>query len=83
MTSNHSKCGVVLGTFLFMLLTSAPRSLAATGAFEPPASPRAAIDFNAGWRFIREDASGADAPAFDDSRWEQVTTPHTFNDVDS
>jgi len=35
------------------------------------------------WKFIRENVSGAQATAFDDSSWTTVSTPHTFNDVDS
>jgi beta-galactosidase len=27
--------------------------------------------------------AGAEAPAFDDSQWTTVSTPHSFNDVDS
>ena len=46
-------------------------------------SPRATLNFNLDWRFIREDVSGAEAPAFDDSKWNTVSTPHSFNDVDS
>lgn len=30
-----------------------------------------------GWRFLRADAAGADAPGFDDSGWERVSLPHT------
>jgi beta-galactosidase len=52
-------------------------------AFTPPDSPRVDYNFNPGWKFIRQDAPGADAPAFDDSAWVDVSTPHTFNDVDS
>lgn len=48
-----------------------------------PQSPRATLNFNIDWRFIREDVSGAEAPAFDDAKWDVVSTPHTFNDVDS
>lgn len=36
-----------------------------------------------GWRFVRADASGAQAPAFDDTRWTSVSTPHTYNVADS
>jgi beta-galactosidase len=36
-----------------------------------------------GWQFIRQDVSGADATAFDDSTWSPVSTPHTYNDTDS
>jgi beta-galactosidase len=36
-----------------------------------------------GWQFIKKDVSGAEATAFDDSTWDPVSTPHTYNDVDS
>ena len=60
-------------------------TLAATGAprFAPPPSPRARLNFNLNWRFIREDVPGAEALAFDDSQWTTISTPHSFNDVDS
>ena len=51
--------------------------------YVPPNSPRSTLNFNYDWRFIREDASGAEASAFDDSKWSVVATPHSFNDVDS
>jgi beta-galactosidase len=38
---------------------------------------------NVGWRFIKQDVSGAEAVDFNDSSWEVVSTPHTFNDVDT
>ena len=52
-------------------------------AWAPPASPRATLNFNLDWRFLREDVAGAEAVEFDDSKWAVVSTPHTFNDVDS
>ncbi len=51
--------------------------------YAPPASPRVKLNFNLGWKFIREDVDGAQAPSFDDAKWSTVTTPHSFNDVDS
>lgn len=51
--------------------------------YTPPASPRATLNFNLDWRFLREDTPGAEAPAFDDSKWAVISTPHTFNDADS
>lgn len=36
-----------------------------------------------GWKFIKQDVSGADATAFNDSGWTTVSTPHTYNDIDS
>jgi beta-galactosidase len=53
------------------------------GAYTPPKSPRSTLNFNYDWQFIREDVAGAEALAFDDSKWTTVVTPHSFNDVDS
>lgn len=36
-----------------------------------------------GWRFVRSDAPGAEAVAFDDKAWTTVSTPHTYNIADS
>ena len=54
--------------------------------FAPPSSPRREYNFDAAWKFFKEKESkavGAEAVAFDDSKWKTVSTPHTFNDVDS
>ena len=56
---------------------------AVAAAYTPPTSPRAKISFDLNWKFIRDDVQGAEAPAFDDSAWVTVSTPHSFNDVDS
>ncbi|WP_454760300.1 glycoside hydrolase family 2 protein [Caulobacter segnis] len=36
-----------------------------------------------GWRFVRSDAAGAEAVAFDDKAWTSVSTPHSYNIADS
>jgi beta-galactosidase len=56
---------------------------AAESAYVPPPSPRVNYNFNADWKFIRQDIPGAEQPAFDDSTWTTVSAPHTYNDVDS
>jgi beta-galactosidase len=56
---------------------------AAPDVFQPPTSPRATCSFNPGWKFIREDVPGAEQAGFDDSAWATVSTPHTWNDVDT
>jgi beta-galactosidase len=56
---------------------------AQTAPYTPPASPRARLNFDLNWKFVRADAPGAEAPGFDDSAWTAVSTPHSFNDVDS
>ncbi len=48
-----------------------------------PRSPRATYNFNADWKFIRQDVTNAEQVFFDDSQWANVSAPHTFNDVDS
>ena len=55
---------------------------ASAARYAPPVSPRARINFNLNWKFIREDVTGAEAPEFDDSQWTTISTPHSFNDVD-
>jgi beta-galactosidase len=35
-----------------------------------------------GWRFLRADAAGAEAPGFDDHAWARVRVPHTWNAQD-
>ena len=57
--------------------------LAHADTFTPPASPRVTLNFNPGWKFIKQDVPGAEAPGFDDSQWTTVSTPHTYNDVDT
>ncbi|MDR3549017.1 MAG: DUF4982 domain-containing protein [Candidatus Pacebacteria bacterium] len=57
--------------------------LSTGAAYVPPQSSRVTLNFNHDWRFIKEDVSGAQAPGFNDAKWESVATPHSFNDVDS
>ncbi|GAA3822280.1 glycoside hydrolase family 2 TIM barrel-domain containing protein [Streptomyces phyllanthi] len=52
---------------------------AASAATYTAPNPRAWIHINNGWRFIRQDVAGAQAPGFDDSGWTPVNTPHTWN----
>src|ERR1017187_8715116 len=73
----------VVPLIAFAALVSANRLPATESRYTPPASPRVTYNFNADWKFIRQDAPGAQAVAFDDSQWETVSTPHSFNDVDS
>lgn len=52
-------------------------------AAQAAGSPRATINFNPDWRFTKSDPSGAASPAHDDTAWERVSVPHTFNDTDT
>jgi beta-galactosidase len=60
-----------------------PFALAQGTAYMPPKSPRSTLNLNLNWQFICQDVPGAETPAFDDSKWSTVSTPHSFNDVDS
>jgi beta-galactosidase len=49
--------------------------------YTPPAA-RQRVDLNAGWKFLRSDAAGAQATTFDDRAWATVNAPHTWNAAD-
>ncbi len=40
-------------------------------------SPPGGARLDTGWRFLRGEAAGAEAPRFDDRGWERVSLPHT------
>ena len=51
--------------------------------YQIPVSPRATYNFNSGWKFIFGDSIGAEQPGFNDSKWSDISLPHTWNDTDS
>ena len=52
------------------------------GGYVPPPATRTDILLNGGWQFLRSDATGANAIAFNDSSWAPVALPHTWNAID-
>ena len=50
--------------------------------YTPPPNNRMDIVVDAGWRFIRQDVSGAQTNGFDDSTWTALNLPHTWNNLD-
>jgi beta-galactosidase len=36
------------------------------------------VNFNDGWRFLKAEAEGAQAPGFDDAKWTEVRLPHDW-----
>jgi len=56
---------------------------ATAAAYTPPPSPHVDYNFNPGWKFFKGDVTNAEQVAFDDSKWTDVSAPHTYNDVDS
>ncbi len=71
--------------FLYIGLAGASvtTTWAAEAPYAPPVTPRANYNFNAAWKFIREDVPAAAEAKFDDTSWATVSTPHTWNDTDS
>jgi beta-galactosidase len=45
-------------------------------------SPRVVVDLNPDWKFIRQDVPGAEQASFDDSGWQSISLPHTWNNLD-
>src|SRR5450759_1325768 len=72
----------IFATLLLLAATSFNIAIAAP-RYAPPASPRVTFNFNPGWKFIREDVTNAEQVAFDDSKWSDISAPHTYNDTDS
>jgi len=45
-------------------------------------SAKESVDLNAGWKFYRADVADATMASFDDTQWETVDLPHTWNGLD-
>jgi beta-galactosidase len=56
-------------------------STGSSGGYQAPGEAEYSMD--PGWKFIKQDASGAQATNFTETGWDPVSTPHTYNDVDS
>src|SRR5450755_551471 len=61
---------------LVMLLCAAAGVNAAVTPIQIDGARRASFDD--GWRFVREEVTGAEQPAFDDSSWTEVRLPHDW-----
>ncbi len=67
---------------LWLLLSVCKVSFGTTNA-ETPNSNRTKFNFNFDWKFTKSDPANADKVNFDDSAWENISCPHTFNDDDT
>src|SRR5712671_5222328 len=73
-------CALYRNRLVLLIVLAALEVSAQT--YSPPASPREVIDLDAGWRFIRQDVTGAQTNGFDDSAWTLLNLPHTWNNLD-
>jgi beta-galactosidase len=62
--------------------TGAAGAAGGSAMYTPPPAARTDTLIDSGWRFLRSDAAGANATAFDDSAWTAVALPHTWNALD-
>ncbi len=67
--------------WVYPLVFCAAFSLAAQ-SYTPPANHRMDVNLDSDWRFVRQDAAGAQATGFDDSSWASLNLPHTWNNLD-
>src|SRR3954471_7380664 len=75
-------------SLLLILLTAALCASCANKPAMTPAvagiavPPRVLKNLNPNWKFIRQDVPGAEQSNFDDSSWESINLPHTWNGRD-
>ncbi|MDQ5930102.1 MAG: beta-galactosidase, partial [Bacteroidota bacterium] len=56
--------------FIFLFLTT---------LFNGFSQARKVMNFDSDWQFIKEDATGAENPTFDDSKWRKLNVPHDWS----
>ena len=61
---------------LFTATAASAEASSVAGLYPLEGSGRIVYNFNEGWRFLLGDAKGAEATAFNDSKWEVVCAPH-------
>ena len=66
-----------------MVSTQKQQNFSKAGFFPVQGSPREAMNFNVGWRFIKKDVENAHAREFNDSNWEIVSCPHGLELLES
>ncbi len=51
--------------------------------YTPPASHRLKFNFDQDWKFDKTNVKDGENPTLDDTKWTDVSLPHTFNDIDT
>lgn len=62
-----------------VLALAAPSVRATTTATAAPETGRSVASFDQGWRFLKNDAVGAEQPGFDDAAWRSLDVPHDWS----
>jgi beta-galactosidase len=65
---------------LLLVATTPVMYLAKAETSAPTSLPRAAFNFNPGWKLFVGDPTNASAAAFDDAAWKTVSLPHAWNE---
>jgi beta-galactosidase len=53
--------------------------ITASSASSVNGATRSVLSFDSGWRFLKGDAPGAEAVAYDDSKWRRLDVPHDWS----
>jgi beta-galactosidase len=61
------------------LLQAAALAALTRPAAGAPSTTRSRDSFDAGWRFVHDDSTGAQAPTFNDSTWRVLDLPHDWS----
>ncbi|GAA4632256.1 hypothetical protein GCM10023196_064920 [Actinoallomurus vinaceus] len=69
----------LLSAFITTLVLCLGLATPGHAATPPAPSARTVVDLDHGWRFHKGDVAGAEAPGYDDSGWQSVSVPHTWN----
>jgi beta-galactosidase len=79
---NHYRWGAIAAPLMAWMLGSAGAGFspqAKAEMYAAPSSCRTDVLLDSGWRFLQEDASGAQEPGFNDSSWSAVSLPHSWD----
>ncbi len=76
-----SGLAALLAAVFFLMAAPAPAAAGESMLAGSEAEPRHTIDLAHGWRFRFGDLATASSPDFDDSDWDEVSVPHTWNRI--
>jgi beta-galactosidase len=78
----RSFCASLIAALLAACTGASSRSRVGGAAPGAELAPRLDLGINDGWAFERSDPANAEMPSSDDSAWQKVSLPHTWNAQD-